>query len=58
MNLLVLGEAASLHTQRMVRPFADAGHRVIVAGFAPAPIPGVESIALDGSGGGPPGLRR
>jgi len=57
MNLLVLGEARSLHTQRMVRPFADAGHRVIVAGFAPAPIPGVEGIALGEAGGGPPGIR-
>jgi len=57
MNLLVLGEAASVHLQRMVRPFADAGHRVIVAGFAPELIPGVEGIALGEAGGGPPGIR-
>lgn len=57
MNLLVLGEAASVHLQRMVRPFADAGHRVIVAGFAPAAIPGVEGIALGEAGDGPPGIR-
>jgi hypothetical protein len=33
MNLLVLGEARSLHTQRMVRPFADAGHNAMAVGL-------------------------
>ena len=57
MNLLVLGDAASVHLRRMVRPFAEAGHRVIVAGFAPGEIPGATVVALPAGGRGLPLLR-
>jgi glycosyltransferase involved in cell wall biosynthesis len=57
MNLLILGEADSLHLQRMVRPFTAVGDRVIVASFTPAPIPGVEVVGLSREPGGVPGIR-
>ena len=57
MNVLVLGDAASIHLQRMVRPFVAEGHRVIVAGFAPGEIPGATVVALPAGARGLPLLR-
>ncbi len=42
MNLLVLGDATSVHLRRMVLPFVAEGHRVIIAGFARDVIDGRE----------------
>ena len=54
MNLLVLGDAASLHLRRMARPCLEEGHRVIVAGFTRADLPGARVVTLGGDGGGLP----
>lgn len=57
MNLLVLGEARSIHQQRIARALAARGHAIVFAGFAPAPIPGVEVVDLGDGAGGAPGIR-
>ena len=57
MNLLILGEAGSIHLQRMVRPFLTEGHRVIVVGFIPADLPGARIVTLGRERGGLPLVR-
>ena len=57
MNILVLGEARSIHQQRIARALAAAGHGIVFAGFAPALIPGVEVLDLGEDARGAPGIR-
>ena len=57
MNLLVLGDATSLHHRRMIQPFVRAENRLILAGFSPASIEGVETVALPREMAGFPGMR-
>ncbi|MDP3936533.1 MAG: glycosyltransferase [Deltaproteobacteria bacterium] len=54
MNVLVLGEARSIHQQRIAGALAARGHEITFVTFAPALLPGIEVIDLaDGSGSVP-----
>lgn len=57
MNILFLGEADSLHQQRIARGLAREGHTVVFTGFISALIPGVEVIDLGHQTGSAPGIR-
>lgn len=47
-RILCLGDAGSVHTQRFVRYFAEAGHDVHLLSDKPADLPGVQVYAPDG----------
>lgn len=57
MNVLVLGEARSIHQQRIAGALAARGHEITFVTFAPALLSGIEVIDLAEGSGGVPFLR-
>ncbi|GAB6173057.1 glycosyltransferase [Paradesulfitobacterium aromaticivorans] len=52
MRLCFLGDAGSIHLQRWIKYFMDAGYQVDVISFRPCPLPGVKVHLLAGGSTG------